>query len=315
MSNATEQVRSTRSDARAFADAFAAADDAFTFGVAAGESRTLTLAELGEVIALDRPVALPGPRAPEAPAADRSTSAEDELLTLDQLGEALARPVREADVLDFDFGTSAHERARRRTAARLDASPSACRRVSGPARASTRFRRADGGPKEVAPASAERLAPGAAKRFVPASTERLSPEAVTSPSAGPAMADAATSAAERLTGGSAGTQRFARQHMDASRLEAAQAIPASLRPSDDFLADPDARRTFEITGRPDGNVPVPRLREVESRHRTDRVTAHRLGANPDRIAMWAVLLGILLALIAFTTGSAGAIALPLLSAL
>jgi len=127
------------------------------------------------------------------------------------------------------------------------------------------------------------------------------------------MAGAAASAAERLAG-PAGVQRVGGR-TTAARLDTARALPTSLRPSDDFLADPDARRTVEITGRPSGTVPVPRLREIEPGHRAPRVAAHRLGANPDRIAMWAVLLGILLVLIAFTTGSADAVALPLISAL
>ncbi len=306
MSNATEQARSTRSDARAFADAFAAADDAFTFGVDAGESRTLTLAELGDVIALDRPVVVTDSQAPVSRSAGPTTAADDELLTLDELGEVLAGPARAADVLDFDFGTSAHERARRRTAARLSASPSARRRLSGPSRARTSPHRAGGARPEVAPDPGERLAPAPA--------ERLATEPERSAAARAAMADAAASAAERLAG-PADVQRVAGDRTTASRLDAAQALPTSLRPSEAFLADPDARRTVEITGRPGGNVPLPRLREVEPGHRPPRVAPRRLGANPDRIAMWAVLLGILLVLIAFTTGSAGAVALPLLSAL
>jgi len=305
MSNATEQARSTRSDARAFADAFAAADDAFTFGVDAGESRTLTLAELGDVIALDRLVAVTESQAPVSRSAGPSTAADDELLTLDELGEVLAGPARAADVLDFDFGTSAHERARRRTAARLSASPSARRRLSGPSRARTSPHRAGAARPEVASAPGERLAAGPAKRLAPA--ER-------SAAARAAMADAAASAAERLAG-PVDVQRTAGDRTTASRFDAAQALPTSLRPSEAFLADPDARRTVEITGRPGGIVPLPRLREVEAGPRPPRVAPRRLGANPDRIAMWAVLLGILLVLIAFTTGSAGAVALPLLSAL
>ena len=321
MSNATEEARSTRRDARAFADAFAAADDAFTFGADAGESRTLTLAELGDVIALDRPVAPPGPRTPAASAVRTAGAAsfadDDELLTLDQLGEALARAARGDDIPDFDFGTSAHERARRRTAARFDASPPARRRVSGPARAATRPRRTAGGHTEVTPGP-ERLAPGLPERRAPGPAGHRAPgpagRRAPGSAARAAMAAAAASAAERLAGPAA-VQRVAGERTTALRLDAARALPTSLRPSDDFLADPDARRTVEITGRPGGNVPVPRLREVEPGHRAPRVVAHRLGANPDRIAMWAVLLGILLVLIAFTTGSAGAVALPLISAL
>ncbi len=297
MSDAT-QATSTRNDARAFADAFAAADDAFTFGPDVGESRTLTLDELGDAIALDRPGASPAPRLPAAPPAARRAAApdDDELLTLDELSEALVGPVRE-DVPDFDFGTSAHERARRRTAARLAASPSARRRMSGPTTTSARLRRPDARQAQDTPVAG-----------------RLTTEAHPSPGARAAMADAAASAAERLAD-PAGPRRFARDDTGTSRLEAAQALPASLRPSDAFLAGSDARRTVEITGRPGALAAVPRLREVERRQRAPRAAADRFGANPDRIAMWAVLLGILLVLIAFTSGSARAVAMPLLSVL
>ncbi|MBA2348272.1 MAG: hypothetical protein H0V81_08245, partial [Solirubrobacterales bacterium] len=125
MSNATDTVRSTRADARAFAEAFSDADDAFTFERGVAESRELSLDELGEVLGLGS-----GGPATNAPRpANRSgqvdvaavvgLSEADELLTLDELGDALARGERSTDDLDFDFGTSANERARRRTAARL----------------------------------------------------------------------------------------------------------------------------------------------------------------------------------------------------
>ncbi|MBA2349898.1 MAG: hypothetical protein H0V81_16595 [Solirubrobacterales bacterium] len=63
------------------------------------------------------------------------------------------------------------------------------------------------------------------------------------------------------------------------------------------------------------SVAPARLREVERPARPPKAFSERFGGNPDRIAMWAVLLGIVLVLIAFTSGSAGAIALPLVSAL
>ncbi len=302
MSNATDQARSTRSDARSFADAFAAADDAFTFGADAGESRELTLAELGDVLALDRPVALPAPREAKVPSRDTPAGPgppadDDALLTLDELGDALARPAREADVVDFDFGTSADERARRRTAARLEASPSARRRISGPAAApSSRSRRADVHARQAGDAARPVSQPGSRS------------------ASSTAMADAVADVAEHLAAPAAGP-RFVRDGTGPSRLDAARALPVTLRPSDDFLADPDARRTIEITGRPAADVALPRLREVERRPRQARAPAERLGANPDRIAMWAVLLGILLILIAFTSGSASAVALPLLGVL
>jgi hypothetical protein len=132
------------------------------------------------------------------------------------------------------------------------------------------------------------------------------------------MAEAAASAAERLAG-QAGTRHLAPAdtsgpaHTGAARVEAVP--PASPRSSDGFFAGPGSRRTIEITGRPGALAGIPRLREVERHQRSPRAVADRLGANPDRIAMWAVLLGILLVLIAFTSGSAPAMAMPLLSAL
>ena len=174
-----------------------------------------------------------------------SEPADDELLTLDELGEVLKSRAREADALDFDFGTSANERARRRTAARLEASPGARRRVSGPS--SPRLRE-----------YSDRPAPSTS------------------------VADAAASTAELLAG-------------PAGRFTREGAAPAP-RP-----AAPGARRTPAVTGRTDA---APRRERSVERPRIGAVD--RLRANPDRVAMWAVLLGILLVLIAFTSGSGSA---------
>jgi len=57
------------------------------------------------------------------------------------------------------------------------------------------------------------------------------------------------------------------------------------------------RRTVQITGRPVSSL---RLVEVE-RRRPPRTTMERLGPRPDRIAMWAVLLGIFCCVVALTT--------------
>ena len=57
------------------------------------------------------------------------------------------------------------------------------------------------------------------------------------------------------------------------------------------------RRTVQITGRPVSSL---RLVEVE-RRRPARTPMERLGPRPDRIAMWAVLLGILCCIVALTT--------------
>jgi hypothetical protein len=57
------------------------------------------------------------------------------------------------------------------------------------------------------------------------------------------------------------------------------------------------RRTVQVTGRPVSSV---RLVEVE-RRRPPRSAVERLGPRPDRIAMWAVLLGIFCCIVALTT--------------
>jgi hypothetical protein len=61
---------------------------------------------------------------------------------------------------------------------------------------------------------------------------------------------------------------------------------------------PDRRRTVEITGRTVPAPPVPRLVEIEQRRRPPRSAVERVGGRPDRIAMWAPMLGFLLLLVA-----------------
>ena len=301
MSHATDQVRSTREDARGFADAFSAADDAFTAASGPGESRELSLDELADVIALPARANRAPVKAPPEPTRRHALTprSEDQLLTLDELGDALLRPAaREADVLDFDFGTSAHERARRRTAARLGGQTA--RRVSGPgpARASSDVRLAEvrdspadqtSSPAPAASrqaATASRQAPTAPRQAATASRSAAaaSRRAATAASRA-AMADAAAAAAERL----------------------------AVRSPDDVSASPVGRRTVEVTGRLEVTSTASHVRE--GRHARPRGAADRFAANPDRIAMWAVLLGIVLVLIAFTSGSAGAVALPVLAGL
>jgi hypothetical protein len=65
---------------------------------------------------------------------------------------------------------------------------------------------------------------------------------------------------------------------------------------------PPARRTVQITGR---TVAAPRLVEVE-RRRPARRPAERVGPRPDRVALWAVLLGFFLILVAATSSHATA---------
>lgn len=67
---------------------------------------------------------------------------------------------------------------------------------------------------------------------------------------------------------------------------------------------PDGRRTVSITGRPADVRPAPRLREVEPRRRPSRSPVDQAVSRPDRIALYAVGLGVVLILIAALTGGA-----------
>lgn len=66
---------------------------------------------------------------------------------------------------------------------------------------------------------------------------------------------------------------------------------------------PAGRRTVQITGRPAAAPSLPRLVEVE-RRRPGRPPAERLGPRPDRIALYAVLLGFFLILVAAASAHA-----------
>jgi hypothetical protein len=67
--------------------------------------------------------------------------------------------------------------------------------------------------------------------------------------------------------------------------------------------EPPARRTVQITGRTVAAPSLPRLVEVQ-RRRPARRPAERVGPHPDRIALWAVLLGFFLILVAATSAHA-----------
>jgi hypothetical protein len=69
------------------------------------------------------------------------------------------------------------------------------------------------------------------------------------------------------------------------------------------LTRPPARRTVQITGRTVAAPTLPRLVEVE-RRRPARRPVERVGPRPDRVALWAVLLGFFLILVAATSSHA-----------
>jgi hypothetical protein len=65
------------------------------------------------------------------------------------------------------------------------------------------------------------------------------------------------------------------------------------------LPPPGERRTVRIGGHPEGSLEAARFhRDRSSRRRPPRRAHERLGARPDRIAMWAFALGLLLIVIA-----------------
>jgi len=67
-----------------------------------------------------------------------------------------------------------------------------------------------------------------------------------------------------------------------------------------------ARRTIEIRGRP---VPAPAVPRVElDRRRPPRRAVQRVGPHPDRLALWALLMGLMLILVAVGTADASVLA-------
>jgi hypothetical protein len=67
-----------------------------------------------------------------------------------------------------------------------------------------------------------------------------------------------------------------------------------------------ARRTVEIRGR---TVPAPAVPRVElDRRRPPRRAIERVGPRPDRLALWALLMGLMLILVAVGTADASVLA-------
>ncbi len=83
------------------------------------------------------------------------------------------------------------------------------------------------------------------------------------------------------------------------------ALRAVADPVDDVPAASSPRRTVQITGRPSARQ-VPRLVEVE-RRRPARRPVERVGARPERLALWAVALCIFLIFVAATSAAHAAI--------
>src|SRR4051794_6925039 len=120
----------------------------------------------------------------------------------------------------------------------------------------------------------------------------------------------------RRPGPDAGDRPTGRGRRDAERLETDRRRDRASGPDHPAARDaagydepvaaplaPPPRRTVEITGRTVAAPPLPRLVEVE-RRRPPRRTVERVGPRPDRVALWAVLLGFFLILVAATSSRA-----------
>jgi hypothetical protein len=92
---------------------------------------------------------------------------------------------------------------------------------------------------------------------------------------------------------------FAAAGASPTRRPRAASVAASV------AASASARRTVQITGRTVPARSVPRLVDID-RRRPARRPAARVGPRPDRLAMWAVLLGFFLILVAATSSSKAA---------
>jgi len=63
------------------------------------------------------------------------------------------------------------------------------------------------------------------------------------------------------------------------------------------------RRTVEIRGRTVPAPAVPRSLEIDRTRRPSRRAVERVSARPDRMAMWALMMGLVLILVAISTSS------------
>ena len=106
---------------------------------------------------------------------------------------------------------------------------------------------------------------------------------------------------------SAAPRRSGSDASAASRRSGSDASAASRRPGSDDPAALNGRRTIEIRGRTVPAPAIPRPLELD-RRRPQRRPVERVGSRPDRLAMWALLMGIMLILVAVTTADAATVA-------
>ena len=83
---------------------------------------------------------------------------------------------------------------------------------------------------------------------------------------------------------------------------------------DPFLSPPPpagTRRTVQITGRP--GQPIAAAAVSQARRHRPRTASDRVGARPDRVALWAVVLGLILIVLAAMSSSSEAATAALLA--
>ena len=126
--------------------------------------------------------------------------------------------------------------------------------------------------------------------------------------------DGAPFAPRRGAHGGGGSDPYRGRHVDlppAPRVRQGIAAPSAQGgPRTKGSATP-GRVTVEIRGRTVPAPAVPRPVEVD-RRRPQRRPVERVGTRPDRVAMWALLMGLLLILVAIGTADAPAVSSLLL---
>jgi hypothetical protein len=94
-----------------------------------------------------------------------------------------------------------------------------------------------------------------------------------------------------------------RDHVDAAAPRRADVAPTPRRGGYGNAVALPGRRTVEIRGRTVPAPAVPRSVELDRNRRPPRRAVERVGARPDRMAMWALMMGLVLILVALSTSS------------
>ena len=94
-----------------------------------------------------------------------------------------------------------------------------------------------------------------------------------------------------------------RAHTDGPAPRRAETPPVPRRGGYGEAVGLPGRRTIEIRGRTVPAPAVPRSLEVDRTRRPPRRAVERVGPRPDKVAMWALMMGLVLILVALSTSS------------